>query len=321
MRAALAFVAGMSGCVTFDWAVHNPVHCSTVDEQTCDGSDWDSVCDRCEDAYDLGRDYPYYPNTLAGGESVRPIDPNAVTWLRVPTEDGLGELDAVFVPAHGEVAALAETTVVFNHGNYAGLEHYMPRIRYLHELGYAVLAWDYRGYGKSEPPAAPTDVEFLADARTLRDLADTVAPDPSRLVIYGNSIGAVPAVEMALHAPGCALLLEVPFPGFTEVGRAATGLVIPEGFLSRGELDNTRKIADYAGPLFVMAGGADALFPPPTLERLYENAPTAAKDRWILDGVGHGVGQGGGVPEAGLRAYGEAMRAFLDAHAPGCLGP
>ena len=49
------------------------------------------------------------------------------------------------------VEDLAETTIVYNHGRYASIDHYMPRIQMLHELGVNVYVWDYQGYGKSLP--------------------------------------------------------------------------------------------------------------------------------------------------------------------------
>jgi alpha-beta hydrolase superfamily lysophospholipase len=250
---------------------------------------------------------------------VRPIDPTSVGRQPVATEDGEGELDLYFIPSHGEVPALAETTVVYNHGNYAGLEHYQPRIRYLHEAGYAVLAWDYRGYGKSLPETSPTGEQFFADARQIRELADEIVPDPDRIIVYANSLGSLPAIEMAQHAPGCALFLEAPFVSLSAAARSNSTLSFGESFFSAGRFDAVENIAGHTAPVFLMQGSLDNKFPIEEAERLLV-AAAGPTDQWVLEGVRHGISNLG-VPEAGLSAYMERMRAFLDQHAPACLGP
>jgi pimeloyl-ACP methyl ester carboxylesterase len=225
------------------------------------------------------------------------------------TLDGAGELDLYFVPGHGDNAQI---TVIYNHGNYAGLEHYMPRVRFLHEGGYSVLFWDYRGYGKSEPAAAPTAQQWLQDAHQVRNAAEDYAPDPTRIAIYANSVGGIPSVEMALYAPGCALVLEAPFTGISAITRDNAGIDFPATYLTYGDFENTEKIADYAGPLFTMIGTEDNKFSVEEVTLLHDNAgtPAADKELWVLDGVGHGI-SGGGIPEAGLADYLGRIDVFL----------
>lgn len=309
----------LPGCLNLDSFAFNGIPCSTVSEETCsdDTIEWDRVCLACDEPYDWAKGYPWFDQTLEAGETIRPAE--GVVQHTVPSDDGLATFDAYFVPSHGGVPALASTTIFYNHGNYAGVEHYAPRVRMLHELGYNVFIWDYRGYGKTLPPEHPTPEQFLADARQMRAYVNSVAPDPERIVVYGYSLGAVAAVEAALSEPGCALFLEAPFTSGSAIG-AENGLVrFPDSFLSEGSFDNIRKIEGYAGPLFAMVGTEDTRFPPSSVERIVENAG-GTSELWVLDGVHHGVSDIG-VPDAGLRDYAEHMRAFLDSSAPGCLAP
>ncbi|MEO0604354.1 MAG: hypothetical protein AAF211_23160, partial [Myxococcota bacterium] len=158
------------GCVNLDGLVHNPVHCSTVSEDTCEGIEepFDQICLACDDPYDWQRDYPWPAGTLAEGETVRGVDDPLVTRVPIETRDGEGTLDAYLVASHGDDPDIADVTLVYNHGRYAGLEHYLPRLRFLHEAGYTVFAWDYRGYGKSNPTSTPNAETFLADAAAVR---------------------------------------------------------------------------------------------------------------------------------------------------------
>ena len=309
----------LAGCVELDASVYGGVHCSTVGPTTCDGDPWDSLCKTCDEPYDWGLDYPWFATMLAADEAVRPIDNARVQAFTLPSADGLAELDAYFLPSHGEDPVLSRITVFYNHGNYAGIEHYQPRLRVLHELGYNVFVWDYRGYGKTNPATHPTPRQFLDDALIARVHAEAVAPDPDRIVIYGYSLGAIPAVDSAVQRPGCALVLEAPFTSMQAIARAGGTAALPESYLSAGLFDNQNKVRDYAGPLLAMVGSEDGRFIPDEVARIVDNAAGPA-ELWILDGVEHGISNGG-VVEAGMRAYGDRMRRFFDERAPACVRP
>ena len=66
-----------------------------------------------------------------------------------------------------------------------------------------------------------------------------------------------------------------------------------------------------------MHGTLDERFPIESVEENYGYAP-GPKDIWILEGVTHGIDNGGG-PEAGLREYFSRMTTFLEEKAPNCL--
>lgn len=312
---------GLAGCLTLDSFVFNPIPCGAVGPSTCEDADnpWDAVCVACAEPYDWQRDYDWMPGTLAAGESVRPIPSAAITALSVSSDDGLATLDAYFIASHGENPAVARTTIVYDHGNYANIEHYQPRVRFLYEAGFNVLVWDYRGYGKTDPETTATPDQLLADARQVRALADTLAPDPDRIVAYGYSLGGIAAVEQSLAEPGCATLLEAPFTSLSTLARANSGASLGESFLSEGKYDNIAKIADYHGPLLVMLGDADREILPADIEALYAAAP-GPKTLWELPGVRHGISDGG-VPEAGFAAYVAKIESFFVDRAPGCLAP
>jgi pimeloyl-ACP methyl ester carboxylesterase len=315
-----------ASCVDLDSFVHNPVHCSTVtvDGPTCTDPEhaFDRICTPCDEPYDWAVDYDWLPSTLRLGESIRAIDETQTTIVRerLETDDGQGELDVYFVPSHGEVAELAQTTVVFNHGNYAGIEHYIPRVRMLHEAGFNVLVWDYRGYGKSDPDSTPSVDQFFADAHLIRDRADALAPDPERIILYANSLGGIPAAEMSVYRPGCALLWEAGFTSVSRIAESNSSLSLGESFLSAGRYDNVAKIAEYDGPLFVMIGDEDVKFPVADERAFFDAAAGDAKELWVLPGVNHGISNVG-IPEAGFSEYVGRVRGFLRRHAPACIEP
>ncbi len=312
IRLLLPFAAlGVAtGCADLDVFAFNGIHCSNVSEETCTKDDpWDRVCLTCEEPYVWDATYDWTPTTLEEGDSVRPIPAEAVTSFRLPTRDGEGELDVVHVKGHGEDPDTAGITVLYSHGNYASIEHYMPRLRFLYEGGYDLVAWDYRGYGKSDPVDYPTAAQLIDDALLLADTLPELGAD-GPVVVYANSLGAIAALEQAIYLAPCALVLEVPFTGIGPVSEGADGLTFPGGFLTSGLDETALRVTDYPGPLLVMGGDADRTIPPDSIRELYAAAP-GDKQLWMLPGVGHGVGQGGGVPEAGMRAYLETISSFL----------
>ena len=318
-RGLLLAVLALPGCLNLDSFSFNGVPCSTVGPDTCDRGTWDSVCLTCEEPYDWARDYPWeaeFPDMLEG-RTIRAAE--GVEQHTIPSEDGLAQLDAAWVPSHGGEPLLARTTIVYNHGNYAGIEHYAPRVRLLHELGYNVLIWDYRGYGKTEPATHPTAEQFVADARTVREYVKTLAPDPDRIIVYGYSLGGIPAVEMAVAEEPCALFLEAPFTSASIIADESGTVGWPESFLSEGLFDNARKLRSYTGPTFLMVGDLDSRFPSNTQEQLIDNA-AGPSELWVLEGVRHGISDGG-VPEASLATYASRMADFLRDNAQGCLQP
>jgi hypothetical protein len=309
---ALSFL----GCATLDGFVFNPVHCSTVGPETCEADNaWDGICAPCEEPYDWARDYPWMEGTLGPGESVRPVDEARIEPLTFPTDDGEAELDAYFLSAHGDDPEAARVTVVYHHGNYAGIEHYLPRVRFLHEAGYNVLVWDYRGYGKSEPAVTPTPEQHLADGRLVLARALELAPDPERVVAYGYSLGAITASEMAVSGEICALLLEAPFTSLSEIAHDNTTLSMGEQFFSAGLFDNFERMEVFEGPALGLSGTEDDWMPLEVVTELVQTGP-GPREVWAVEGARHGISDGG-VPEAGLAEYRARIREFLAAQ--GCL--
>jgi dienelactone hydrolase len=320
MRWALAAVCLSSGCLTLDSFIYNGIHCTRVSEETCTAyeSPFDNVCVPCDEPYDWARDYDWFDVTLEEGQTIRPIDVTTVQQQTLATADGLGQLDTYFVPAHGDDPVLATVTMVYNHGNYASIEHYLPRVRMLHEAGYNVLVWDFRGYGKSMPETTASPEQFLSDARQVLDLAVSLAPDPERIISYGYSVGGIPAVEMAVTNTPCAHFHEAAFTSMESIATSTTTTRFGENFFSEGLYDNIEKIKSFQGAVLVMQGTLDNKW---TMEdaRAFLAAAPGPKAIWELEGVHHGIATIG-VPEAGFTAYTERMRRFLEEEGAACLG-
>ena len=323
----------LNGCLTLDALLpfHGNIPCTEVDASTCeDESDpWDRVCSTCEEYTAppwFTRDYEWRPQTLDTVTSIRPIE-TAYQNVAFESNDGTYMLDAWYIPSHGENTAIANTLIVYNHGRYANIEHYTPRLRYLHELGYPIFVWDYRGYGMSLPtaegeePSAPKTSDWMDDARLAYEQALALAPDESRVVIYGMSVGGMPTGEMAANYQSCAQVYEASYNSISAKVETNTALSMPGSYFTSGLVENEIKLRKSTIPALFLHGTEEDRIHMEEAERLFNAIPDDTPKQFVVvEGAGHGLGgENGGVPEQGLGAYGDALLDFFETHAPGCI--
>src|SRR5688572_1620260 len=100
----------------------------------------------------------------------------------------------------------ARFTVWFFHGNAEDLGDLEPWLRMVRDAGYSVLAFDYPGYGVSG--GSPSEAALYAGARTTqRYLREHLGVSPQQTLIFGRSLGAGPAVQMAAEEAPAGLVL------------------------------------------------------------------------------------------------------------------
>ena len=176
----------VGGCFDLDSFVWNPKHCSTIDDELCEQKE---MCTKCGDPL---------PFEKWG------IPQESVTQHPIALDDGETN-DSWFVASKG--GDLSDVTIVYSHGNFGGIEHYLNRVGQLYQTGANIYAVDYRGFGQSSTDAEPTEAQFLDDTHVARDgVADVLAShgvSETAVVLVGYSAGALSAVEMAVSDDSC----------------------------------------------------------------------------------------------------------------------
>lgn len=286
-----ALVACVAGLDSF---VHNPTHCSTVGPATCEevSEEHLKVCAAC--------DAPY-PWEAFG------IPADVPQQVLVTLSDDKKN-DAYFIPSSG---AHPDITVVYTHGNRTGIEHYLNRIGLLYKLGVNLFVVEYRGYGKSEDPNKPSEAQLYDDTLRARAALDTVLDGaPSTVYYYGYSVGALPALQLALDEPPCGLLLEAPWPSVQAFSNDSTHSAVPASFLTVDTYDNIGKIGGLTAPLLLVHGTADDFILIEHSETLFAAAPEP-KEFIRVEGAGHG-NYGEDVPTVlGEEAYLSLVEEFV----------
>lgn len=165
-------------------------------------------------------------------------------------------------------------TVLWLHGNAGNVADRTPLLADLtRRLGTGSLLFDYRGYGRST--GVPSEAGLYEDAAAaFRFLVREKGIEPSTIVIYGHSLGAAPAIALALgegkRAAG--LVLESAFTSARDMARLVYPR-LPVGFFMTLKLDNIGLIGRLEIPLLVIHGQADATIPFQMGQRLFEAAP------------------------------------------------
>jgi pimeloyl-ACP methyl ester carboxylesterase len=195
-------------------------------------------------------------------------------------------------------------TFLYLHGNDFNLGANVERVARLNRLGFAVLAVDYRGYGKSGG-AFPSETQLYEDAEAAwNHLVRERGVDPGRAIIYGHSLGGAVAIELALHHPEAAgLIVESAFTSVPDMAKSVYWM-FPVDWLLNQRFDAVAKVPTLRVPVLFIHGTADAEVPYTMSERLFAAAPGP---KWLTLVPGGGHEDSGKV---GGSLYADAVRGF-----------
>ncbi len=130
-----------------------------------------------------------------------------------PDAGGVPQLAGEFLPAAAVaegVAAKNYTTVLYLRGGDGQLGFAdAPLLAMLHDLGVNVLAFDYRGFGRSARKPHPSEVRMMEDAESAWDyLRGLRGVSAQHIVLYGAGVGGSIAVQLAKrHGEAAALIV------------------------------------------------------------------------------------------------------------------
>jgi len=175
------------------------------------------------------------------------------------------QLDAWFIPADP-----ARGVVLFCHGNAGNISHRLVSIQLFNELGLSVLIFDYRGYGQST--GKPTEKGTYRDADAAWDyLVEQRGIPAEHIILFGRSLGASIAADLATRQSAAGLILE---SGFTSVPDVAAKLYpwLPVRWFSRYQYDARKKLANIHSPVLIAHSRDDEIISYSNGERLFEAA-------------------------------------------------
>ena len=222
----------------------------------------------------------YVPNTHPPYSQC--FDELGMRHVALTAADGV-RIYAWYAPAENAGAP----TLAYFTGNAGNVGLRACLVRPYAEKGYGVFILSYRGYGGSS--GQPSERGLYLDAEAALDYLETAAGvSRERTVLYGQSLGAAVAVEMALRRRAAALVLLAPFTSAPAAARSiAWYLPVPYAALFTDRYDSLSKIGQIEEPLLIVHGTADHTIPADHGKALFETATAEHKEMILIPGADH----------------------------------
>ena len=209
---------------------------------------------------------------------------------KLTTKDGV-TISAVYLPN-----PQAKFTILYSHGNAEDLGEILFVLEELRNLGFAVFAYDYRGYGTSQ--GNPTERTVYKDIDAAYNyLTENLGVSPEKIILYGRSVGGGPSVDLASREPVGGLILE---NTFVSTFRVVTQVTL----FPFDKFNNIAKIKKVRSPVLVMYGKADTVIPFWHGEKLFA-AANEPKMFLAIETAGHN-----NFRETGSKEYDRALQEF-----------
>lgn len=237
------------------------------------------------------REWIFQPSTGQAAWSSASAEGMQDVWIEHHSAESGGtvKLHALWLPHERADAPV----LLYLHGARRNIWGSTFRMRNMHELGFAVLAVDYRGFGQSTPEL-PSEVAVLEDARAAWDWLAREQPKRERY-IFGHSLGGAIAVQLAGEVTDArGLIVEGTFTSIADVFRSFKWGWLPVTPLITQRFDSAERIGRVRVPVLVVHGANDGLIRPDLGRALYERAPSPKRFVLVEGGTHYstnGVGQ------------------------------
>ncbi|CAN5250896.1 alpha/beta hydrolase [soil metagenome] len=239
------------------------------------------------------RGWIFQPSDRSWGGSAQQAQDMQDVWIAFDstTTGRPVKLHGLWLPASQEQAdwsgngAKAAPLLLYLHGARWNVEGSAPRIRHMQQLGFSVLAVDYRGFGKSSPDL-PSENMAYEDARAAWDWLAARHPGQPRY-IFGHSLGGAVAIDLAAQVDDEAgTIVEGTFTSIADVVSTMKWGWLPLRALITQPFQSVDKVARLGAPLMVVHGANDTTILPSLGRKLYD-AAQAPKAFVLVEGGSH----------------------------------
>lgn len=215
-------------------------------------------------------------------------------------------LHAVYAPNADADAPV----LLFLHGARQNLGRSAFRVEQMRELGFSVVAIDYRGFGASTDEL-PSEAGVVEDAEAAWRWLGARHPGRPRY-LFGHSLGGAVAVQLAARlaeAPAAeaptGVIVEGTFTSIRDMFGTFKWGWLPISMLITERFDSLATVPRIKAPLLIVHGSQDSIVPSRFGEMLYEHA-TATKRFVLVDGGTHST-----TSWRGAEQYRTALREFF----------
>ncbi|MDZ4860369.1 MAG: alpha/beta hydrolase [Candidatus Hydrogenedentes bacterium] len=165
----------------------------------------------------------------------------------------------------------AAGVILFSHGNGGNIADRLEHYAMFRDLGYALFAYDYGGYGKST--GKPSEQRCYEDIRAAwKYLTITRGLSPDSIVLYGESLGGGVACDLAAEVKPRATILQSTFLSVTRRAQEIFPF-LPVRWLLKHRFDSDSKIGRLNAPLLLIHSPEDTIVPFHHGRGLFDLAP------------------------------------------------
>ncbi|WP_304304589.1 alpha/beta hydrolase [Pseudacidovorax intermedius] len=230
------------------------------------------------------REWIFQPSDLSWGNTAEMTAGMDDVWIDYRTPDGDDvRLHGLWL---GDAPMSRDTPVMlYLHGARYNVSGSAPRIRRMHELGFSVLAIDYRGFGKSTK-TLPSEESAREDARAAWKWLAAKYPKQRRY-IFGHSLGGAIGIDLAADVRDeSGTIVEGTFTSISDVVSSFKWGWLPFKPFITQRFESLAKVKSIGSPLLVVHGSNDTLINPTLGRKLYE-AATGQKMFVLVEGGSH----------------------------------
>lgn len=187
----------------------------------------------------------------------------------------------------------------------------------LYNLNANVFLVEYRGYGDSSPGVKPSEAGIKSDCEAaLRFISSHPQVNPSRLYIFGRSLGGAVGFHVAQYAqrnniPLAGLIIENTFVSIDRMVDVLLPFLYPlKGLLLRNHYDSSKIVSELKLPILFLAGDNDEIVPHSQMLELYKasrQSSSSASLHVVKGGMHNDTWLQGG------KSYWKAIRDFINA--------
>lgn len=250
------------------------------------------------------REWIFQPGDRAWGGSASYAEGMQDVWIEFPSQvtGRPSRLHGLWLPA--DERADDGPVLLYLHGARWNVRGSAPRIRRMQQLGFSVLAVDYRGFGQSTHEL-PSEKMAYEDARAAWEWLAQRHPGRARY-IFGHSLGGAIAIDLAARVEDeQGVIVEGTFTSIPDVASTMKWGWLPIGPLITQRFDSVRKVDRVHSPLLVVHGADDRLIDASLGRRLYE-AASGRKQFVLVEGGSHFS-----TMSVGFAQYREAVAQFF----------
>lgn len=211
------------------------------------------------------------------------VRPLALYHLDGFVEEKLTIEDGTKILAWYKTAQKNEKIILYFHGNAGNLGDRAHRFDAFSKNGFGVLAITYSGYSGSE--GKPSEATLIKDGEAAFKFLLDKGYMPQDIVLFGESLGAAVAVQLANKFDFYALVLESPFASVVGVAQK-TYWFVPVKLMLKDKFESVKFAPKISSPVLVFHGTADLVVAYSEGRKLFE-AIKSPKKFITVEGAGH----------------------------------